>query len=292
MIHEVDDAIRAYLRAEALPGTDVDIVFDAPNTDWASRRTGPTINIYLYDIRENLARRTVGERRIYNDDGFVRERTKPPRFFKLSYLVTAWTQRPEDEHRLLSIVLSCLVQDDVLPAAYLPERLASLKEDLLISIALPPPDDRSVSDVWTALGGELKPSLDFMVTVPLIPGRPAVAGPPVLEVPRIGFAGAGGQDETVGGAGEDDDPAEEDGVAAGAKGKGKGGGRGKGSGEGAAAGRGGRQVMVRRFSRPAGAGGAGGEADRPAEEPSTGAEETIGAGVEPNPGRVFRIYEK
>ena len=39
----------------------------------------------------------------------------PPRHFKLSYLVTAWTQRPEDEHRLLSSLLGCFLRYDALP---------------------------------------------------------------------------------------------------------------------------------------------------------------------------------
>ena len=45
----------------------------------------------------------------YNEDQTVIVgRHLPPRHFKLSYLVTAWTQRPEDEHRLLSALLLVL----------------------------------------------------------------------------------------------------------------------------------------------------------------------------------------
>ena len=45
-----------------------------------------------------------------------RARHLPPRHFKLSYLVTAWTQRPEDEHRLLSALLACFLRHDAMPA--------------------------------------------------------------------------------------------------------------------------------------------------------------------------------
>ena len=38
-------------------------------------------------------------------DGRVNARRQPPRWYKLSYLITAWTQRPEDEHRLLAAIL-------------------------------------------------------------------------------------------------------------------------------------------------------------------------------------------
>jgi len=51
MIYEVDEALRAMVRRDALPGSDVEVVFDAPTKDWASRRNTPTVDIYLYDIR-------------------------------------------------------------------------------------------------------------------------------------------------------------------------------------------------------------------------------------------------
>ena len=57
--------------------------------------------------------------------------------------------------------------------------------------------------MWSALGGELKPSLDLVICAPLTDGRARVAGPPVLEEPRIEITQAAGRhvpealDETV-----------------------------------------------------------------------------------------------
>ena len=48
-----------------------------------------------------------------------------------------------------------------------------------MTIALPPPEDRSFADVWSALGGELKPSLDVVVSAPIDTGQRFEAGPPV-----------------------------------------------------------------------------------------------------------------
>ena len=59
VIHEVDSALRALIDREA-GIRDVDVVFDAPTRDWASRRTTPTVDVYLYDIREDLRRRERG----------------------------------------------------------------------------------------------------------------------------------------------------------------------------------------------------------------------------------------
>jgi hypothetical protein len=181
MIHEVDDALRRMLREQALRGTDVDIALDAPTKDWAARRNAPTVNLYLYDIREDLRRRSRGMINEYGDDGRVAARHLPPRYIKLSYLVTAWTQRPEDEHRLLSELLLTLLAYDALPPALLGGTLARLKLPVPITVALPPPEDRAFADVWTALGGELKPSLDLTVSAPVDAARPIPAGPPVHE---------------------------------------------------------------------------------------------------------------
>ena len=40
-----------------------------------------------------------------------------------------------------------------------------------MTVALPPPEDRSFADVWSALGGELKPSLDLVVSAPVETGQ-------------------------------------------------------------------------------------------------------------------------
>lgn len=185
MIHEVDDSLRLLIEREALNGSDVEIVFDAPTSEWSARRNAPTVNAFLYDIREDLKRRDVGPQPVRNADGQVVDRRPPPRRFKLSYLLTAWTQRPEDEHRLLSQLLSCFIQYDELPEEVLPGALVDLEVPVLVTLALPPPQDRSLSDIWSALGGELKPSLDLVVVAPLEAGRSFETGPPVLEEPRI-----------------------------------------------------------------------------------------------------------
>jgi hypothetical protein len=36
-------------------------------------------------------------------------------------------------------------------------------------IAYPPPENRQVSDVWSSLGGDLKPSVDLVITIALQP---------------------------------------------------------------------------------------------------------------------------
>ena len=70
--------------------------------------------------------------------------------------------------------------------------LAALNLPVPISLALPPPEDRSFADVWTALGGELKPSLDIVVTAPTETGRSFPAAPPVAKPTVLTAHGLGG----------------------------------------------------------------------------------------------------
>ncbi|WP_148572922.1 DUF4255 domain-containing protein [Nocardioides caldifontis] len=191
MIHDVDSALSALIEREATGTKGVEVVFDAPTKDWAGRRNAPTVDVYLYDIREDLRRRERGLLNEY-DEGRVTARHLPPRYFKLSYLVTAWTQRPEDEHRLLSSLLACFLRHEALPEELLGGALAEMGLSVPITIALPPPEDRSFADVWSALGGELKPSLDLVVSAPTWTGRVFRAGPPVDEPPRLEIGGVEG----------------------------------------------------------------------------------------------------
>ena len=185
MIHDVDESLRTLARRDLLNGSQVEVSFEAPTKDWSTRRNAPTLDFYLYDIREDLERRQVQYDEVRNEEGVIIERRPPPRRFKLSYLVTAWTQRPEDEHRLLSSVLSCFLRFDALPGDVLQGELAEQGYPVRVTIGLPLPAERSISDVWNALGGELKPSLDLIVTAPFDTGRVRPVGPPVSEEPHI-----------------------------------------------------------------------------------------------------------
>ena len=181
MISVVDDALREIVRSRALDGSDVDVVFDAPTKDWAARRNAPTVNLYLYDIREDLRRRERGWSEQCDTAGTVIARRPTPRYFKLSYLVTAWVQRPEDEHRLLDSLLRAFLRYDALPSDLVTGRLAEPGLVVPVTVGLPPPEDRAFADVWSALGGELKPSLDIVVVAPIDTGVVYQVGPPVSD---------------------------------------------------------------------------------------------------------------
>jgi hypothetical protein len=270
MIQDVDESLRALVKRDALNGSKADVAFDAPTKEWSARRNTPTVDLYLYDIREDLEQREVMWQDIRGDardPRLITERRPPPRRFKLSYLVTAWTQRPEDEHRLLSALLGCFLRHPTLPADALSGTLVETRQPIMLNIALPPPQDRSLSDVWSALGGELKPSLDLVVNAPFEIKVAIPAGPPVLEEPKFTFAGADGETDQA-------------------------------AGSAARAARGRRGTAAGADARPVGAPGPGGpkasgrlKPGEPANKPGVppDQEELIRSGKEKQPGRILRI---
>ncbi|WP_127792212.1 DUF4255 domain-containing protein [Agromyces sp. LHK192] len=191
MIGEIDDAMKRLVREAPGIGKDIEVVLDAPTKDWAARRNAPTVDLFLYDIREDVKRRETGFLEERNEQGIVIARTPAPRYFKLSYLVTAWTQRPDDEHRLLDALMRCFLKYDAVPEPLVVDTLAETGLPAWLSIALPPPEDRAFADVWSSLGGELKPSLDVVITAPITTGVVYQVGPPVKEGVRGEFSGMG-----------------------------------------------------------------------------------------------------
>lgn len=181
MIHVVDDTIKELIKGGALSGSDIDVSFEAPTRDWAARRNAPVINVYLYDIREDVKRRFRGHAPILGEENYEVSRRRPPRWFRLSYLVTAWTKTPQDEHRLLAAVLTTLLPRELLPSSQLPPALRELGLSMPLTVAGIHTESRSLAEIWSALGGELKPSLDLVVTAPF-PVLPDLdSGPPVTE---------------------------------------------------------------------------------------------------------------
>lgn len=197
MIHEVDEVLKGLIGGGALAGSGIDVSFEAPTRDWAARRNAPTVNTYLYDIREDVSRRQRGQMPVRDERDIVVRRRQPPRWFRLSYLVTAWTKQPQDEHRLLSAVLATLLPRELLPPTELPGALGALGLTVPVSVAGLHSESRSLAEIWSALGGELKPSLDLVVTAPF-PAFPEYdAGPPVTEGAAVRVRGMDGSLEAA-----------------------------------------------------------------------------------------------
>lgn len=102
MINDLDESIRKLVLSKAgFTEDSVTLSFDQPTGDWAAGLTRLTINLYLYDIRENLELRSQEWLTTKRTDGKVEQKLAPRRY-NLSYLITVWTQKQtEDEHAIL-----------------------------------------------------------------------------------------------------------------------------------------------------------------------------------------------
>ncbi len=167
MISELDETIKQLLikKGKLDPG-EVDIGFETPDREWSASISKPRINIYLYDIRENHELRGT-EWMITKDRNGNATRKKNPSRIDLSYLITIWANDIADEHRLLWHVLLTLFRYPELPEELLSGKLA--KQDYPIRTATSQPDGlfNNPADFWSALDNEIKPSINYVVTMSL-----------------------------------------------------------------------------------------------------------------------------
>lgn len=166
MISDIDETIKQLLiKKGGLDPTEVDIVFDMPDREWSGSISKPTVNLYLYDIHENRELREFDW--IEAHDNGKATMSKLPIRVDLSYLVTVWTNDTADQHRLLGHILSTLYRYPELPEDLLQGSLAALNYPVRTETAQPDGVLRNSADFWSALDNQLKPSISYVVTIPI-----------------------------------------------------------------------------------------------------------------------------
>jgi hypothetical protein len=178
MIKKLDEALMEMLKRELVTEfvSEVGISFAAPDGDFPPQDlTIPAVDLFLYDVRENLELRNPELYRVQTDrETFLQGR--PLVWVDCSYLITAWASatsntRALDEHRLLSQVMKVLLRHPRIPDALLPEDLRSSLPQIPTS-TLQPGRLQSVSEFWQALGGKPKAALNYTVTLGIATDRP------------------------------------------------------------------------------------------------------------------------
>jgi hypothetical protein len=167
MISDIDETIKQLLiQKGAIDPAEIDINFETPDREWSASISKPTINIYLYDIRENHRLRGT-EWAIAKDVNGNASKKKNASRIDISYLITVWTNDITDEHRLLWHVLFTLFRFHKLPVELLSEELARAKYPIKTATAQPDGLFNNPADFWSALDNEIKPSIYYVVTLPL-----------------------------------------------------------------------------------------------------------------------------
>jgi len=179
MILDLDRTIRQLL-VEELPikNGEIDVQFDQPTREWSARLTRPTVNFFLYDVRENhILRQHQWEPGVGPGiPNHVTQKRSPYRV-DCHYMMTAWASEAQDEHRLLSRSMLALWRNPVLPSEGLVGEMRNQPFKVQARLAahdkMPNP-----AELWSALDNELRPSLSYVVTIALDPWAP-VTGPAV-----------------------------------------------------------------------------------------------------------------
>jgi hypothetical protein len=166
MINDLDETIRELVLTKARFEADsVEVSFDQPTGDWAAGLTRPTINCYLYDIRENLELRSA-EWMIERQKQGQASRRLAPRRFDLSYLITVWTQNQvDDEHAILWRVLGALSSHSPLPEDVLRGQMRNQPYAVPAQAAQPSMAVQNMPDLWGVMENQLRPSIDYVVTL-------------------------------------------------------------------------------------------------------------------------------
>ncbi|MBQ6343612.1 MAG: DUF4255 domain-containing protein [Anaerolineaceae bacterium] len=187
MISDVDEALRnLILDSLTVSRQNVDIKYDLPSRDWASRLNRPTIDLFLFDIRENLRLRGAEQARQFpRPDGKVEIRRNPVRI-DLRYLLTAWTKDPEDEHLLLSDTLMTLLRNPVIPDKYATEQMKKQQFPVILDAAVYQPEHgptEKATEIWGVIGNDIHAGFIVTVTITVDPYEPLVF-PQVSSIER------------------------------------------------------------------------------------------------------------
>ena len=189
MICDLDDTIEQLFVTKAPPGSELstaNISFDLPDSDWRAALDSLTVNCYLYNIRENRELRTVEPPIQRSADRTRAIRRQAPVRIDCAYCFTAWSIANDDaireEHRLLSQVLRIMLQNPTLPSGILQGSLVDQIPPYPTVIAT---EDmtKNQPEFWGALDQQLKPSLNYIVTLAMsLDESPEEAGLiPVVE---------------------------------------------------------------------------------------------------------------
>lgn len=182
MFEDLDKTLEQLLTRELPPAIleTASISFVAPDADFPPQGAPlPSINLFLYDIHENMELRSPEWNQERRADGTVLQQRAPVRV-DCSYLITAWPsdaspQPAVDEHKMLGAVLKVLIRYPVLPDAFLFGSLAK-QEPPLPAITIHQSQLQSWGDFWQAIGSKPKAALQYTVTISVPVGEPVVTG--------------------------------------------------------------------------------------------------------------------
>lgn len=167
MFQDLDTTLANILDDAAAPATLVaaEVTFATPEKGFAPQLADTSVNLFLYEVKENRELRDPVPIRERVGDRFLERR--PPLRVDCSYLVTAWAttqSKVADEHALLALAFARLSRFPVIPDRFL--------AGSLVGQPFPPPTmvaqwdtTRNAGEFWSALGVPPRPYFNLVVTI-------------------------------------------------------------------------------------------------------------------------------
>ncbi|UUN30801.1 DUF4255 domain-containing protein [Streptomyces sp. FIT100] len=191
MINHVDNALEALIKLLnpdlfAANG-DMKILFSPPTKETVQiGARQQLIDVYLYDVQEAAARRESGSIVVRDNNARQKNpetgrmesrpvsRHAPPRYLKLSYMLTVWTAEQKDSHQILGLLFAHLAKYLVLKLPSYPwphetDAKMTVYQTMYaeLDVGRPPVQDRILTELWTTFNNTLVPFLNVTVTVPV-----------------------------------------------------------------------------------------------------------------------------
>ena len=186
MLPDLDKTLEKLIyRTGKINKSDVDIAFDQPTGEWSAKLSKPTLNLFCYDIRENLKLRRPDMDVTRNGDK-TGVRSIPRLRFDVSYLLTAWARDPQDEHQLIWRALAALRHHPKLAPEDCEGNLRYSTYEIPLMVATQTDHPVNAVDLWSVLENQMRLGFVVLATVELDPEL-TIEGPLVLEATiRVG----------------------------------------------------------------------------------------------------------
>lgn len=179
MLHDLDRTIEKILRDRGnLPASEIDIAFEQPTSEWSATLSRPTINCWAFDLRENLKLRSMEmeiNRNMKKKQAYMR---MVPMRVDITYLVTVWARKAEDEHQLLWRALGALAHYLALDPDACEGSLKDQPYDIPVMVAQVTEAASNLTDLWSVVDNEMKMGFTFAATLAMDVDR-------VLEAPLV-----------------------------------------------------------------------------------------------------------
>ena len=165
MIIALEETLKQLLVSKLAYLDENGVVFSVPKQEQSGEnQRQPTLNLYLYDIAENTELRR-NEWMVEREDNRQATKRQPPRYFNLTYLVTAWAGDVNSAHQILWAALYQLSTVD-----FQNELQESTK--VIQSRVLGPDQVPKPTELWSVLGSEIRPAIHYRVVLPLDVTKP------------------------------------------------------------------------------------------------------------------------